>query len=53
MTSDSEWTHLADKKQTHKIINLFDRVYGYATGLSRIEEQNRRYQKNKKKQEIQ
>ena len=47
MVSDSEWTHLADKKQTRKIVNLFDRVYGYATGLSRIEEQNSRYKKKR------
>ena len=49
MSSDSNWSHMADKKQTKKIVNLFDRVYGYASGLSRIEEQNRRYQKNMKK----
>lgn len=29
---------MADSKQTKKILNLFDKVYGYAKGLSRLEE---------------
>ena len=37
-SSDPEWTHMADKAQTNKIIELFDKVYGYEKGLSRLEE---------------
>ena len=43
LSSDPEWSHMANKKQTGKIIELFDKTYGYTEGLSRIEEQNKRY----------
>ena len=49
IAADPEWSHLASRPQTKKILDLFDRVYGYAKGLSRLEEQNRRYQRNLKK----
>lgn len=44
-TSDAEWSHMADKAHTAKVLELFDKVYGYEKGLSRLEEQNKRYQK--------
>lgn len=40
---------MANKQQTEKIIELFDKVYGYIEGLSRIDEMNKRYQKQKQK----
>ena len=46
IASDPEWSHLANKAQTKKILDLFDKVYGYAKGRSRLEEQNKRYKKN-------
>jgi len=45
LTADPQWTHVAGKKHTEKVIELFDKVYGYTKGLSRLEEQNKRYQK--------
>ena len=38
IASDPNWSHLANKAQTKKIIDLFDKVYGYAKGLTRLEE---------------
>lgn len=45
LVSDHEWSHLANKKQMEKILELFDKVYGYTEGLSRVDEINKRYQK--------
>jgi hypothetical protein len=36
---------MATKKQTKSIFGLFNKVYGFAEGLSRREEQQKRYQK--------
>jgi len=36
LVSDDEWSHFASKKQTIKVFNLFDKVYGYAKGRSRF-----------------
>ena len=49
IASDTDWSHIANKPQTKKIMDLFGKVYGYVKGLSRLEEQNKRYQKNLKK----
>jgi hypothetical protein len=38
ISTDTDWSHLANKEQTNKIIELFDKVYGYFKGLSRQEE---------------
>ena len=38
LTADSGWTHIAGKKHTEKVLELFDKVYGYTKGLSRLEE---------------
>lgn len=38
LTCDKEWSHMATKKQTKKIFELFDKVYGYTKGRSRLEE---------------
>lgn len=50
LASDREWSHMANKKQTETIIELFDKVYGYVEGLSRIDEMNKRYQKQRQKE---
>ena len=36
LVSDREWSHMANKKQMDKILELFNRVYGFTEGLSRI-----------------
>ena len=41
---------MANRKQTEQIIKLFDKVYGYIEGLSRIDEMNKRYQKQRQKE---
>lgn len=43
LASDRDWSHMANKKQAERIIELFDKVYGYIEGLSRIDEMNKRY----------
>lgn len=45
LTSDAEWTTIASKAQTAKVMDLFDRVYGYSKGRSRLAEQNLRFKK--------
>ena len=45
MSSDNEWSHMANKKQMEQVMTLFNKVYGFAKGLSRREEQQKRYQK--------
>ena len=47
LVADHEWSHIANKKQMEKILELFDKVYGYSEGLSRMEEINKRYQKQR------
>lgn len=47
LAADREWSHMANKKQTETIIELFNKVYGYVEGLSRIDEMNKRYQKQR------
>ena len=37
-TSDKNWTHFAKKSHFDKILELFDKVYGYTRGLTRLEE---------------
>jgi len=51
LSSDSEWSQVANSHQTRKILNLFDKVYGYVRGLSRRDLQNARYKKNSAVQE--
>ena len=36
--SDEQWSHIANKKQSDQILELFNKVYGYIKGLSRLEE---------------
>lgn len=47
LTSDSKWAHVADKGQYEKILGLFNKVYGYKQGLSRIQEIQKRYREKK------
>jgi hypothetical protein len=49
MSSGISCSHLANKDQYKKITDLFNKVYGYVEGLSRLAAQNLRYQKQKKK----
>ena len=30
LTSDEQWSYLANDQQTKKVLNLFDKVYGFA-----------------------
>lgn len=45
LTLDSKWQKIASKAQTSKVMDLFDKVYGYSKGRSRLQEQNYRFQK--------
>lgn len=45
LSADEEWSHMASKRQSEEVLDLFDKVYGYVKGLSRLEEQQKRYQK--------
>ena len=38
MVTDEEWSHFASKKQAKKVLDLFDKIYGYAKETSRFEE---------------
>ena len=38
LTSDDEWSHLANEMQTKKVLNLFDKVYGFAQTMSRMKQ---------------
>ena len=50
LVADREWSYIANKKQTESILELFNKVYGYTEGLSRIEEINKRYQKQRQRE---
>lgn len=39
LVSDSEWSYIANKQQTKKVISLFDKVYGFVEGMSRLKQQ--------------
>ena len=39
LSSDKQWSYMANKQQTEKVYELFDKIYGYDKGLSRLEEQ--------------
>jgi hypothetical protein len=45
LVSDSSWSHVANKSQTLSVFELFDKVYGYVRGRTRLDEQNARYQR--------
>ena len=47
LSADDDWSHMASKKQVNKVFDIFDKVYGFNKGLSRLEEQQKRYQKIK------
>ena len=44
-SADDDWSHMATKQQSERVFELFDKAYGYVKGLSRLEEQQKRYQK--------
>ena len=44
-SADEDWSHMATKQQSERVFELFDKAYGYVKGLSRLEEQQKRYQK--------
>ena len=37
LSADTDWSHMASQKQTRKVFALFDKVYGFAKGLGRLE----------------
>ena len=45
LSSDAEWSYLADDNQMKKVLNLFDKVYGYAKTMSRMKQLQMMHQK--------
>ena len=38
LSADAEWSHVASKQQAEKVLELFNKVYGYVKGRTRLEE---------------
>lgn len=51
LSSDSEWTYFATHSQVHKVLELFDKVYGFWEGMSRLKQQQMLHKKRVSKVE--